>query len=552
MASPPLSPEQRRVVLASSLGTVVEWYDFYLYGSMAEILAAQFFGGLGASTAYSLALLAFAAGFLVRPIGAVLFGRIGDMVGRKYTFLMTIVLMGLSTAVVGVLPNYASIGVAAPLMLVLMRLLQGLAIGGEYAGAVIYVAEHVPPAQRGRCTAWVQATATMGLLLSLCTIVSLRALLGDEVWHDWGWRLPFLVSLLLLLVSMYVRSALRESPVFMALRRQGRTTEHPLRHSLGRWPNARLMLIALFGLTAGQAVVWYTSQFYVAVFLTQHVRLDGTVVNLMLALALLTALPVFFVVGALSDRFGRKPFVMLGFALAALTLIPSFHGLVQAANPALAAAQTRQGLVLYAQTAQCSPQFDITGAPATFSSCDEAKRLLASYALSYRTQNWGMNRNAQIQIGVHLVDVEGTDGLAPQDALRVREAQSEGLRRALVATGYPTQADLGRVHWLALWGLMTWLVVLVALVYAPLGALLAEMFPTPVRYTSVSLPYHLGNGWFGGLLIPLAYSVVIQTGDLYSGLIYPVGVAALTLVIGLIFVREEPGQDWLKKDQMGG
>ncbi|MEJ7138177.1 MFS transporter [Amphibiibacter pelophylacis] len=544
MSSAPLSREQRRVVLASTLGTMVEWYDFYLYGSLAEILAAQFFSGLGASSAYTLALLAFAAGFVVRPFGAVLFGRIGDMVGRKYTFLITIMLMGLSTAVVGVLPNYASIGVAAPLMLVLMRLMQGLAIGGEYAGAVIYVAEHVPAAQRGRYTAWVQATATLGLLLSLCSIVSLRALLGAEAWQDWGWRLPFLGSLLLLAVSMYVRAKLRESPVFMALRRQGRTTEHPLRDSLGRWSNLRRMLVALFGLTAGQAVIWYTGQFYVAVFLTQHVRLDGTVVNLMLALALLTALPLFFWVGALSDRYGRKPFVMLGFALAALTFIPTFEGLVRAANPALAAAQNRQGVVLYALPSQCSAQFDITGAPATFSSCDEAKRLLASYALSYRTESWPTERDAQIRVGDNLVDVEGTRGLAPQDAQRVRESQGEELRRALESTGYPTQADLGRVHWLALWGLLTWLVVLVALVYAPLGALLAELFPTRVRYTSMSLPYHLGNGWFGGVLTPLAYSVVTLTGNLYSGLIYPVLVAALALLVGLVCLRETPGQDW--------
>ena len=532
--------EIRRVVFASSLGTVFEWYDFDLYGSLAAIISRQFFSGVNPTAAFIFALLAFAAGFAVRPFGALVFGRLGDLVGRKYTFLVTILIMGLSTSVVGLLPSYARIGFAAPVILILLRLLQGLALGGEYGGAATYVAEHAPQGKRGAYTSWIQTTATLGLFLSLLVIMGCRIALGTERFESWGWRIPFLVSLGLLAISVWIRLKLDESPLFQEMKAEGTTSKAPLTESFARWGNLRLVLIALFGLTAGQAVVWYTGQFYTLFFLTQTLKVDAQTANVLVALSLLLGTPFFLAFGALSDRVGRKPIIMAGCLLAALTYFPLFRAITHYANPALEAAQRAAPVVVAADPAGCSVQFNPVGTSRFTSPCDVAKAALVRRGVPYANEPAAAAAGAQVRVG--RTTIASYDATAP-DAKARGAAFDTALGAALDAAGYPIAADPSRVNRPMLVLLLWVLVLYVTMVYGPIAAMLVEMFPTRIRYTSMSLPYHIGNGWFGGFLPTTAFAIVAASGDIYSGLWYPVAVALLTLVIGMIFIRETKDVD---------
>ena len=544
----PMTPEETRVILASSLGTVFEWYDFYLYGALAAIIARQFFSALDPGSAFLFALLAFAAGFIVRPFGALLFGRLGDLIGRKYTFLITMVVMGLATFAVGLLPTYASIGVAAPVVLIGLRLLQGLALGGEYGGAAVYVAEHAPHGRRGAYTAWIQTTATLGLLMALLVVMGTRILLGESAFADWGWRIPFLVSIVLLGISVWIRLALAETPAFQRMKARGRTSRAPVAESFGQWKNLKVALLALLGLTAGQAVVWYTGQFYALFFLTQQLKVDATLAQLMLAAALLIGTPFFIVFGALSDRVGRKPIILLGCALAALTYYPVFQALTTAANPALAAAQARNQVVVVANPAGCSFQFNPTGTTRFTSPCDIAKQVLAAHSVSYRNEPPQVSGPAVVRIGDTEIAVPSLLGLAAGEARRQDTAFRQAVSQALREGGYPEHADPQAIRTPMVVGILLYLMILVTMVYGPIAAALAEMFPTRIRYTSMSLPYHIGNGWFGGLLPPMAFAIVAQTGNMYSGLWYPIAIAGFTAIVGALLLRETRDVDLYARD----
>ena len=531
----------RSVIFASSLGTVFEWYDFYLYGSLSAVISKQFFSGVNETTGYIFALLAFAAGFFVRPFGALVFGRIGDLVGRKYTFLVTIIIMGSSTALVGVLPSYASIGVAAPIMLITLRLLQGLALGGEYGGAATYVAEHAPPNRRGFYTSWIQTTATFGLFLSLVVILICRISLGDQ-FDAWGWRIPFLVSIVLLAVSVYIRLQLKESPAFVDLKNQGQLSKAPLTEAFGRWPNLKLVLLALFGATAGQAVVWYGGQFYALFFLEKILQLDSKAANLIIAAGLLIGTPFFVVWGSLSDRIGRKTVVLAGCVLAALTYFPVFKGLTHFANPGLEAAVASNPVTVLADPADCSFQFDPIGKKTFTRSCDVAKSALAKSGVPYINEDAPPGTVTQLKIGSSTtVDSFAGNTLAKPEFKKANEDFGKRLKAALVAAGYPAKADMSRVSYPAVIALCAYLVFLVTMVYGPIAAWLVEMFPTRIRYSSMSLPYHIGNGWFGGFLPVTSFAIVAATGGIYNGLWYPVIVASFTAIIGFFFLRETKG-----------
>ncbi|WCM89045.1 MFS transporter [Acidovorax sp. NCPPB 3576] len=548
VASRPMSPEERKVIFASSLGTVFEWYDFYLYGSLAAIIAKQFFSGLDAGSAFIFALLAFAAGFIVRPFGALVFGRLGDMIGRKYTFLVTILIMGLSTFIVGILPTYASIGVAAPVILIALRMLQGLALGGEYGGAATYVAEHAPQGKRGAYTSWIQTTATLGLFLSLLVILGTRTIMGEQEFGDWGWRIPFLVSILLLGISVWIRLSLSESPAFQKMKAEGKTSKAPLTESFGEWKNLKIVILALIGLTAGQAVVWYTGQFYALFFLTQQLKVDAVTANLMIAAALLIGTPFFIVFGTLSDKIGRKPIIMLGCVLAVLTYFPVFKALTEAANPDLAAAQAKNKVVIVADPAECSFQFNPTGTSKFTSSCDIAKQVLAAGSVSYDNEVAPAGTPAVIKIGSTTIPSYSAKGL-PADQVKVKDAEfKKAVADTLKADGYPTKADPAKMNKVMMVVLLTYLVLLVTMVYGPIAAMLVEMFPTRIRYTSMSLPYHIGNGWFGGLLPTTSFAIVAQTGNMYNGLWYPIIIAGATAVIGTLFIRETKDVDIYAND----
>ncbi|HVL45726.1 MAG TPA: MFS transporter [Acidovorax sp.] len=544
----PMSPEERKVIFASSLGTVFEWYDFYLYGSLAAIIAKQFFSGLDAGSAFIFALLAFAAGFIVRPFGAIFFGRLGDMIGRKYTFLVTILIMGLSTFIVGILPTYASIGVAAPVILIALRLLQGLALGGEYGGAATYVAEHAPHGKRGAYTAWIQTTATLGLFLSLMVILGTRTALGEEAFGDWGWRIPFIVSILLLAISVWIRLSMNESPAFQKMKAEGKTSKAPLKESFGEWKNLKIVILALVGLTAGQAVVWYSGQFYALFFLTQALKVDGATANIFVAVSLLIGTPFFIVFGALSDKIGRKPIILAGCLLAALTYFPVFGALTKAANPALAEAQAKNKVVITADPAECSFQFNPTGTTKFTSSCDIAKQVLAGASVSYENAVAPAGTVATIKIGETAIPSYTSKGLSADEAKKKDAEFKKLVADDLKAAGYPTKADPARIDKVMVTIILTYLVLLVTMVYGPIAAMLVEMFPTRIRYTSMSLPYHIGNGWFGGLLPTTAFAIVAQTGNMYNGLWYPIIIAGATVVIGGLFVKETKDVDIYAND----
>jgi MFS family permease len=542
-ANRPMSAEEKKVIFASSLGTVFEWYDFYLYGSLAAIIAKQFFSGLDEGSAFIFALLAFAAGFIVRPFGAIIFGRLGDMIGRKYTFLVTILIMGVSTFIVGILPNYASIGVAAPVILICLRLLQGLALGGEYGGAATYVAEHAPAGQRGAYTSWIQTTATLGLFLSLMVILGTRTAIGEEAFADWGWRVPFLVSVIMLVISVYIRLSMNESPAFVKMKAEGKTSKAPLTEAFGQWKNMKIVILALFGLVAGQAVVWYSGQFYALFFLTQALKVDGPTANIMVALSLIIGTPFFVIFGTLSDKIGRKPLIMLGCLLAVLTYFPVFEALTKAANPDLYAAQQKNKVVVTSDPAECSFQFNPTGTLKFTSSCDIAKQVLASSSVSYDNVVGAPGTTASIKIGETEIAGYSSKGL-PADEAKAKSAEfRKAVAETLKAAGYPAKADMAKFDKVTVVVILTYLVILVTMVYGPIAAMLVELFPTRIRYTSMSLPYHIGNGWFGGLMPTTAFAIVAQTGNMYNGLWYPIIIAGMTFVIGMIFVRETKDVD---------
>jgi len=528
----------RLVILASSVGTVIEWYDFYLYGSLAAIITAQFFSGVNATTGYIFALLAFAAGFAVRPFGALLFGRLGDLWGRKNTFLVTMLLMGLSTFVVGLLPSYAAIGVAAPLILIVMRLVQGLALGGEYGGAATYVAEHAPPGKRGLYTSFIQITATAGLMLSLVVILAVRLGVGEAAFAEWGWRIPFLVSILLLGVSLWIRLKLAESPAFARMKAEGKGSTQPLKDSFGKWPNLKLVLIALFGLAAGQAVVWYTGQFYALFFLERTLKVDGPLANTLVAVALLLATPFFVFWGWLSDKVGRKPIILAGCLLAAVLYFPLFHALTEAANPRLAAATASAPVSVHADPADCSVQFDPVGKTVFNRSCDVAKSYLARAGVSYANVAEPAGAVAEVRVGGATLASFRGEALPAKEFAARKTAWEKELGAVLTDAGYPAKAESALVNKPLVTGILFALVLLVTMVYGPIAAALVEMFPTNIRYTSMSLPYHIGNGWFGGFLPTTAFAIVASTGNMYAGLWYPVVIALATFVVGLLLVRE--------------
>ena len=563
--SRPMSREEKRVILASSLGTVFEWYDFYLYGSLAAIIGAQFFSQYPEATRNVFALLAFAAGFLVRPFGALVFGRLGDLVGRKYTFLITILIMGASTFLVGLLPSYDTIGFVAPVALIALRMAQGLALGGEYGGAAIYVAEHAPPGRRGFFTSWIQTTATLGLLLSLVVIMftqiyvnanfaEVTTAAGAKItpFAAWGWRIPFLVSIFLLAISVWIRLQMRESPAFQKMKEEGSMSKAPLTEAFGQWRNAKIALLALFGLVAGQAVVWYTGQFYALFFLQNILRVDAFTANVLIAWSLILGTGGFIVFGALSDKIGRKPIILAGCLIAALTYFPLFKLMTATANPALYEAQENTKVTIIVDPADCSFQFNPTGTVKFTKPCDIAKALLARSSVNATTVDAPGGTIAKVRIG----DKE----YAANDPNFAKDVGA-----ALTAAGYPgannpslvkipidpkaglanfaQMFDIFSAQKLTLIAILTILVIYVTMVYGPIAAALVELFPTRIRYSGLSLPYHIGNGWFGGLLPATSFAMVAQTGDIYFGLWYPIVVALMTFVIGVLFVPETYKRD---------
>jgi hypothetical protein len=531
----------RRVIFASSLGTVFEWYDFYLYGSLVTIITKKFFSGMNDTTAFLFALLAFAAGFFVRPFGALVFGRLGDLVGRKHTFLITIVIMGASTALVGCLPTYETIGVAAPILFIALRLLQGLALGGQYGGAATYIAEHAPPGRRGLYTSWIQTTATLGFFLSLLVILACRSFMPAGYFDDQGWRVPFLLSTVLLLISVYIRLQLQESPVFQEMKSAGTLSKAPLTESFAKWGNLKIVLLALFGATAGQAVVWYGGQFYTLLFLEKTLQVDSTSAQLVMATALIIATPFFVIFGSLSDKIGRKKIVLTGCLLAVLTYFPIFKGITHFANPALDAAVQAAPVVVIADPADCSFQFDPIGKKQFTSGCDLAKGALARMGVSYTNEAAPQGSRAMVRVGEKIIGVvapETTGKMSAAEYKKAQDAAAAPVKAALVEAGYPAKADMQAFNFPVVILLCAILVLYVTMVYGPIAAWLVELFPVQIRYTSMSLPYHIGNGWFGGFLPVTSFAIVAATGNIYNGLWYPIVVASITIVIGGLFLRE--------------
>lgn len=611
----PMTGEEKKVIFASSLGTVFEWYDFYLYGSLAVYIGATFFSSYPETTRNIFALLAFAAGFLVRPFGALVFGRLGDLVGRKYTFLVTILIMGLSTFLVGVLPGAASIGIAAPILLLALRMLQGLALGGEYGGAATYVAEHAPHGRRGYFTSWIQTTATLGLFLSLVVILSVQFIVGKEAFAAWGWRIPFLVSVALLGVSVWIRLKMNESPAFKKMKEEGKGSKAPLSEAFGQWKNAKIALLALFGAVIGQAVVWYSGQFYALFFLTGVLKVDGQSANLMVAASLVLGTGFFVFFGWLSDKIGRKPIIMAGLLLAMLTYFPLFKALTWAGNPALAQAQATVRATVTAAPGDCKFQFNPTGTAKFTTSCDIATAFLTKNSVPYDVVTTAAaGTAATVKVGE--TTINSYDAVAAGDKAKASNAVFEKqVNMALHGAGYPlvrgaakvpetkldafvaanpelaldaaavrggektmvpadklvadkllTKEELGGatemavysiakagafsmvadpagVNWTVIIAVLTVLVIYVTMVYGPIAALLVELFPTRIRYTGMSLPYHIGNGWFGGLLPATAFAMSAAQGDIYYGLWYPIVFAGITLVIGLLFLPETKDRD---------
>jgi MFS family permease len=526
-----MTSEQKMVILASSLGTVFEWYDFYIYGTLAIYLAKYFFSPeISANVRFVLTLLAFAAGFAVRPFGALIFGRLGDLIGRKYTFLITMTLMGLGTFFIGLLPGYASWGVLAPVVLVGLRLVQGLALGGEYGGAAIYVAEHAPQGKRGYFTSWIQTTATLGLFMALLLIIGISSWLGKEAFGEWGWRVPFLLSALLLAISLWIRLKLAESPLFQRMVDEGTRSKKPLAEAFGEWSNAKIALAALFGATAGEAVVWYGGQFYALFFLTQTLKIAPFTAQIMIVIALAIGTPFFIVFGALSDKIGRKPIMLAGFLLAALLYFPIFQGITHFANPKLEAALANSPVTVIADPATCSFQFKATGTEKFTTGCDIIKAALVKASVNYNNEAAPAGTKASVKIGDTVIESDAKDA-------------DKQIEAAIKEHGYPAKADPADINQPMTVLLLAVLVIFVTMVYGPIAAWLVELFPTRIRYSGMSLPYHIGNGWFGGFLPATVFAIVAATGNIYSGLWYPIIIAAMSFVVGLLFLPETKDRD---------
>jgi MFS family permease len=531
-----MTSEERMVIFASSLGTVFEWYDFYIYGTLAPILAAQFFSGVNPTAAFIFTLLAFAAGFAVRPFGALFFGRLGDLVGRKYTFIITMTLMGVGTFFIGLLPSYASVGIIAPIILIGLRLAQGLALGGEYGGAAIYVCEHAPRNKRGFYTSWIQTTATLGLFMALLLVLGIRTSVGEAAFVGkpelfWAaWRIPFLLSAVLLAVSIWIRLRLNESPVFQRMKAEGKGSKRPLTEAFGNWANLKIAILALFGATAGEAVIWYGGQFYALFFLTQTLKVPAVNAQIMIAIGLLLGTPFFIIFGWLSDKIGRKPIILAGFALGAITYFPLFQGITHFANPKLEAALASAPVTVIADPSECSFQFNPVGTAKFTSSCDIAKSALVARSVNYQNVEAPRGTKAVVKVGEQTI---ATD--TPNFA--------QVLGQAITAHGYPASANPAEINYVMTVILLTILVIYVTLVYAPIAAWLVELFPTRIRYSGLSLPYHIGNGWFGGFLPATVFAIVAATGNIYSGLWYPIVVATMSFVVGLIFLPETKDRD---------
>jgi MFS family permease len=528
-----MTAEERKVIFASSLGTVFEWYDFYIYGTLGVFLAKYFFANVPPNVGFIFALLAFAAGFAVRPFGALIFGRLGDMIGRKYTFLITMTLMGVGTFFIGLLPGYGTWGIAAPIVLILLRLVQGLALGGEYGGAATYVAEHAPKDKRGYYTSWIQTTATLGLFMALLLILGIRTWQGEEVFGDWGWRVPFLLSGILLIVSIWIRLSLNESPVFQKMKEEGKTSKRPLSEAFGQWSNAKIAIFALLGATAGEAVVWYGGQFYALFFLTQTIKVAAVPAQIMIVVALALGTPFFIIFGILSDKIGRKPIILAGFLLAAVTYFPIFKGITHFANPKLEAALNASPVTVIADPAECSFQFKATGTEKFTTSCDVAKAALVTASVNYANEAAPAGTKAKVKVGD-----QSFDATSP--------TFTKDVAAAIKAHGYPASADPNDINYVMTTVLLWLLVIYVTLVYAPIAAWLVELFPSRIRYSGMSLPYHIGNGWFGGFLPATVFAIAAATGNIYSGLWYPIVVAVMSLVIGFLFLPETKDVDITK------
>jgi MFS family permease len=525
-----MTSQERLVIFASSLGTVFEWYDFYIYGTLGVFLAKYFFSNVPANVGFIFALLAFAAGFAVRPFGALIFGRLGDMIGRKHTFLITMTLMGIGTFFIGLLPSYATWGILAPIVLIALRLVQGLALGGEYGGAAIYVAEHAPANKRGYYTSWIQTTATLGLFMALLLILGIRTWMGEAAFGDWGWRIPFLLSAVLLAVSIWIRLKLSESPLFQRMVDEGKQSKRPLTEAFGQWSNLKIAILALLGATAGKAVVWYGGQFYALFFLTQTLKVPPTTAQIMIVIALLIGTPCFILFGALSDRIGRKPIMLAGFALAAVTYFYLFQGITHFANPKLESALANAPVTVTADPGECSFQFKATGTEKFTTGCDSIKSALVGLSVNYNNIVAPAGTKASVQIGAQNIAADTPD-------------LAKTIAAAVKTHGYPASADTNDINYPMTVLLLTILVVYVTMVYGPIAAWLVELFPTRIRYSGLSLPYHIGNGWFGGFLPATVFAIVAATGNIYSGLWYPIVVAAMSFVIALIFLPETKDRD---------
>jgi MFS family permease len=525
-----MTSEQRLVIFASSLGTVFEWYDFYIFGTLYAILTSKFLSGVNPSIAFILLLLIFAAGFAVRPFGALIFGRLGDLTGRKYTFLVTMTLMGAGTFLIGLLPTYAQWGVWAPLVLIALRLVQGLALGGEYGGAAIYVAEHAPSNKRGYYTSWIQTTATLGLFMALLLILGIRTWMGEAAFGDWGWRIPFLLSAILLAVSIWIRLKLSESPLFQRMVDEGKQSKRPLSEAFGQWSNLKIAILALFGATAGEAVVWYGGQFYALFFLTQTLKIPLVTAWILIAVALLIGTPGFILFGALSDKIGRKPIMLAGFALAAVTYFYIFQGITHFANPKLETALAAAPVTVTADPAECSFQFKATGTEKYTSGCDNIKSALVGLSVNYNNVTAPAGTKASVQIGDQTIAADAPD-------------LAKTIAAAVKSHGYPASADTNDINYPMTVLLLVILVVYVTMVYGPIAAWLVELFPTRIRYSGLSLPYHIGNGWFGGFLPATVFAIVAATGNIYSGLWYPIVIASMSFVVALIFLPETKDRD---------
>lgn len=535
--------EERKVIFASSTGTIFEWYDFYLYGWTATQIGANFYSAFDANTQFIFALLTFSAGFLVRPFGALVFGRLGDLVGRKYTFLVTISIMGVSTFVVGLLPGYATLGWLAPALLIALRLLQGLALGGEYGGAATYVAEHSPNNRRGFYTSWIQTTATIGLFVSLLVVAIVRNTVGTADFLAYGWRIPYLLSILLLGVSLWIRLQLSESPAYQKMKEEGTGSKAPLAEAFGQWKNAKVALIALFGMTAGQAVVWYTGQFYARIFMVNTLKMDPNQADTALIIALLVATAGFVFFGWLSDKIGRKPIILLGCLLAAVTYFPAFKMITHAGNPVLEKALASAPVTVIADPADCGVLFDPVGGKQFRSSCDMARQTLIGLSVNYEQQAAPAGTPAVVKIGEKPVPAFAGGALDDKTFLAQKAVFVKAVTDGVRGSGYPASADPTKTDMPLLIACLVYLALLVTMVYGPIAAALVELFPTRIRYTAMSLPYHIGNGWFGGLLPPIVVAIVAASGNIYAGLWYPISIAIMTVVVGLIFLPETKNRD---------